>query len=341
MISCIMRELFLRKIELENQLVETIYFGGGTPSLLNESDLCKIIQVIKTEFLCADDIECTLEANPDDITYESVKHWKNAGINRLSIGIQSFDQEDLLWMKRAHTAEEGLNCIEIAQSAGVRNISLDLIYGLPNMDNTRWLKQINKAVDLGVTHISAYCLTVEEKTALHQMVRSKKIAPASNERQSEQFEILISTLNNAGFTHYEISNFSKAGFISKHNSNYWKGVHYLGIGPSAHAFNGVSRSWNIANNHQYMKLVQNNEIWYESEILTIKDQFNELLLTGLRTIWGVNLKQLEKLSPFSQEFKIQLNDFKSKDWVTISDNQLILTEAGKHWADRIAQGLFA
>jgi oxygen-independent coproporphyrinogen-3 oxidase len=303
MISCLQKELVARKAELKNQVIETIYFGGGTPSLLKTTDIEKLLQTIHATFHCTENLECTLEANPDDITLHQVEAWKSAGINRLSVGIQSFDSEDLLWMNRAHSADEGLNCIRIAQQGGIENISLDLIYGLPNMDNERWLKQIQQAIDLDVTHISAYCLTVEEKTALHQLVKKKQIQPASNEQQSEQFELLISALKNAGFEHYEISNFAKPGFISKHNSNYWKGIHYLGIGPSAHSFDGNSRTWNIANNQQYMRLINADEIAFEKEILSSKDQFNELLLTGLRTCWGVDMTALQKNLPLSKEFE--------------------------------------
>jgi oxygen-independent coproporphyrinogen-3 oxidase len=341
MIACLQKELVTRKSELNNQVIETIYFGGGTPSLLKVRDLEKFIQTTRADFTCAENLECTLEANPDDITLQQVEAWKGAGINRLSVGIQSFDSEDLLWMNRAHSAEEGLNCIRIAQQGGIENISLDLIYGLPNMDNDRWIKQINQAIELNVTHISAYCLTVEEKTALHQLVKKKQIKPASNEQQSEQFDLLISTLKNAGFEHYEISNFAKPGFISKHNSNYWKGSHYLGIGPSAHSFDGNSRSWNIANNQQYIRLINSNEIAFEKEILSPKDQFNELLLIGLRTSWGVDMNQLQEQLIFSDDFNRNLTDFESKNWLKIVDNQIILTDEGKHWADFIAQELFA
>jgi oxygen-independent coproporphyrinogen-3 oxidase len=340
MIACLQKELIARKDELENQVIETIYFGGGTPSLLNVAELEKLIQTVNEEYNCAENLECTLEANPDDIILQEVEAWKSAGINRLSIGIQSFDPEDLLWMNRAHSADEGLNCIRIAQQGGIENISLDLIYGLPNMDNDRWMKQINQAIELNVTHISAYCLTVEEKTALHQLVKKKQIQPGSNEQQSEQFELLISALKNAGFEHYEISNFAKPGFISKHNSNYWKGIHYLGIGPSAHSFDGNSRSWNIANNQQYIRLINASEIVFEKEILSLKDQFNELLLIGLRTSWGVDMTALQEKLTFSEEFKRNLSDFQSKDWLKIVDNQIILTDEGKHWADFIAQELF-
>lgn len=340
MIACILQEIIQRKNELIGQNVATIYFGGGTPSILKPADLQVLIDAIRTNYSVTPAFECTLEANPDDISAEAVSSWMKAGVNRLSVGIQSFDEQDLRWMNRAHTAEEGFNCIEIAQHAGIQNISLDLMYGLPTMDNGRWLLQIERAIKLGIKHISAYCLTIEAKTALHQLVAKQKIIPASNELQSEQFEILVATLQKAGFEQYEISNFAQAGYISQHNSNYWKGVHYLGIGPSAHSFDGISRAWNVANNQQYMRLMKANLPVFEREILTQNDQFNELLLTGLRTCWGVDLVKLAAILVPSDSFWTQIADFESKNWLKIHNNQLTLTEAGKLWADKIAQDLF-
>lgn len=340
MIAALLKEMVLRSHELEGELVETIYFGGGTPSLLTEEELNSFMQSVRQNFNCADAPECTLEANPDDIDTQKVKSWKAAGINRLSVGIQSFDEADLVWMNRAHSAQQGPDSIRIAQNGGITNISLDLMYGLPDMDNERWLKQIGQAISLDVKHISAYCLTVEEKTALHQLVKQKKIVPAGNEQQGEQFELLVSTLKEAGIMQYEISNFAREGFISRHNSNYWRGVPYLGIGPSAHSFDGRSRSWNIANNQLYIKKINQNEPWYEKEILTPKDQFNELLLTGLRTTWGVDLAQLEKLHPLSESFNRTLAAYRSKGWVEEDDKHLVLTEAGRLFADAIAQEFF-
>lgn len=340
MIACILQEIIQRKNELIGQNVATIYFGGGTPSILKPADLQVLIDAIRTNYSVTPAFECTLEANPDDISAETVNSWMKAGVNRLSVGIQSFDEQDLRWMNRAHSAEEGMNCIKIAQEIGIKNISLDLMYGLPNMDNARWLKQIQQAIDLNVQHISAYCLTVEEKTALHQLVVKQKIIPASNELQSEQFETLVNELRKAGFFQYEISNFAQSGYISKHNSNYWKGVHYLGIGPSAHSFDGVSRAWNVANNQQYMRLMKANQPVFEREILTLNDQFNELLLTGLRTCWGVDLQQLSRILSLSESFWNQLAAFEARNWLHVKDHQLILTESGKLWADKIAQDLF-
>jgi oxygen-independent coproporphyrinogen-3 oxidase len=335
-----LQEIIQRKNELIGQNVATIYFGGGTPSILKPTDLQVFIDAIRTNYSVMPAFECTLEANPDDISADAVSDWIKAGVNRLSVGIQSFDEADLNWMNRAHTAEEGMNCIRIAQEGGIQNISLDLMYGLPNMDNSRWLKQIQHAIDLNVQHISAYCLTVEEKTALHQLVAKQQIIPASNELQGEQFETLVAALQKAGFFQYEISNFAQAGYISNHNSNYWKGVHYLGIGPSAHSFDGISRAWNVANNQQYMRLMKANLPVFEREILTQNDQFNELLLTGLRTCWGVDLQQLSKILSPSEAFWNQLTEFEARNWLHVKDHQLILTEAGKLWADKIAQDLF-
>lgn len=340
MIDAMLREIGLRKQELEGERISTIYFGGGTPSLLPAEQLNALLGTIRDTFDCVEAPECTLEANPDDITEAKVQEWKAAGINRLSVGIQSFDEMDLRWMNRAHSAEQGLDCIHIAQAGGITNISLDLMYGLPEMDNDRWLKQIRQAIALDVTHISAYCLTVETKTALHKLVQQQKIVPASNEAQGEQFELLVSTLKAAGIHQYEISNFAKEGFISQHNSNYWRGVPYLGIGPSAHSFDGKSRSWNIASNKEYIRRINAGESWLETELLTGKDQFNELLLTGLRTIWGVDLVQLGKLHQLSAAFEKTLEEYSTKGWITANGNQLVLTEAGKLWADAIAQDLF-
>lgn len=340
MIQSLCQELMLRAPQLTNQVVDSIYFGGGTPSLLKSEYLVQIFETIYSLFKVNQHVEITLEANPDDIDIESVQQWKQAGINRLSIGIQSFDEVDLKWMNRAHSQQQAEACLSIAQQVGITNISLDLMYGLPEMDNERWLKQINKALALKPTHISAYCLTIEENTALDKMIQQHKIVPASNEQQSEHFSVLITALKKHGFEQYEISNFGLPGFQAVHNSNYWKGIHYIGIGPSAHSFNGISRSWNIANNHQYMKFITQGETWYESEVLSKQNQFNELLLTGLRTSWGVNLEQLVAILPLSTNFSQKLNDFIEKGWMEIHDQSIILTEQGKYWADAIAADLF-
>jgi len=340
MIASIVDELKKRASYLEGKNIETIYFGGGTPSLLTKDELLFILNTIKALFVIEEDVELTLEANPDDIQESSLKEWKELGFNRLSIGLQSFKASDLKWMNRAHTSEEALNCVQLAQKEGFRNISIDLIYGLPNLTIKEWKETIQTVIDLNITHVSAYCLTVEAKTALHTMVKKKEIVPSDEDQQSEQFITLIETLKKAGIEQYEISNFSKKGFHSKHNSNYWKGKYYLGVGPSAHSFNGVSRSWNIANNQSYMRFLKLNEEWFETEILTLDNQFNELLLTGLRTIYGVSIERLSEIQSFTKDFSLQLQNFKSENWIMEEEGMLKLTEEGKLRADYIASSLF-
>ena len=342
MIQAMISEIKNRAQELNTEYLASIYFGGGTPSLLTSEELEEIFKEIRKYWKINTETEITLEANPDDITVEKVTTWVNAGINRLSVGIQSFDAEDLAWMNRAHTETQGLNCLQIAQENGIKNLSLDLIYGLPNMDVKRWKKQIEIALETGVQHISAYCLTVEEKTALHQWVKMKKINPASNEMQSEHFNCLIETVGKAGFEQYEISNFAKAGFYAKHNTSYWQGKSYLGIGPSAHSFDGEkTRKWNIANNQKYIQGITNENPFFEEEKLLPSERFNELILTGLRTKWGVSLRKLQEITSIPLDFRSKMKEFETKNWLTISKQQhIILTSAGKLMADHIASELF-
>jgi oxygen-independent coproporphyrinogen III oxidase len=340
MLKSMLKEIELNKEYVGNETIETIYFGGGTPSLLKSEEIKYFIDCIYQHFQVSEFSEITLEANPDDISYEKVLTWKEIGINRLSIGVQSFDEKDLTWMNRAHTATESLECVKNAQQAGIDNISIDLIYGLPNMDVARWKKQVQKAIQLDVKHISAYCLTVEEKTALNHLVQKGKLIPAHSDLQVKHFEILQHELKIAGFEHYEISNFAKQNYISKHNSSYWLGKKYLGIGPSAHSFDGKSRKWNISNNPAYIKEINRNGDYFEIERLTSKDRFNELILTGLRTKWGVSLNKLHELYPFSNEFEDSLSQFIHENHVQIIDNQIVLTDSGKNIADYVAQTLF-
>ena len=275
MVNAICKEIALRQNYLQDKNLQSIYFGGGTPSLLNQKQLLQIFETIEKHFTIHPNAEITLEANPDDLSEEKLSELKHTPINRLSIGVQSFFDADLKWMNRAHNSEEALNCVGLAKKAGFENISVDLIYGLPNFSIEDWKKNIQTVIRFGIQHVSAYCLTVEEKTVLSKWVAQKKIVPANEDDQSEQFEILVNELEKAGIEQYEISNFSLPGFHSKHNSNYWKGKHYLGIGPSAHSFNGTSRSWNIANNRTYMREIQEGKRWFETEELTTKNQFNE------------------------------------------------------------------
>ncbi|MGV3630063.1 MAG: radical SAM family heme chaperone HemW [Bacteroidota bacterium] len=339
MIRSMARELEMRKAEL-NLPLDTVYFGGGTPSIAQTEGLQELLHTVHRNFNLSPDAEITLEANPDDIRPETVAAWRAMGINRLSIGIQSFDAPDLEWMNRAHNVQEGLHAVQIARRGGISNISIDLIYGLPDMDAARWKKQLAMALQLGVKHISAYCLTVEKKTALDQLVRNQKIKPASNDMQAVHFEILQKTLKEAGFIQYEVSNFGIPDFFSRHNSSYWRGEHYLGIGPSAHSFDGNSRSWNIAGNRPYMQHIAENKLPVEREKLEAKDRFNELLLTGLRTIWGVDLKQLKEILEPGSEFDCKIKELSTNGQARIKNNHLLLTESGMLYADRIALDLF-
>ena len=269
--------------------IETIYFGGGTPSLLSPDEIFSIISAIKINYQVVPGAEVTLEANPDDIHSEKLVVWKNSGINRLSIGIQSFIERDLKWMNRAHNVEQAINSINLSLDAGFENFSIDLIFGTPGLTDQEWKKNIQTVIDLNVPHVSAYALTVEPKTALEKMIELKKKENVNNEVQAKQFLILMEMMRRAGYEHYEISNFAKPGFRSRHNSSYWQGEKYIGIGPSAHSFNGNERSWNVANNQIYIKSLEQNQIESEKEILTSAQKLNEYVMTSLRTIEGMNL----------------------------------------------------
>jgi oxygen-independent coproporphyrinogen-3 oxidase len=333
-------EISLRSDYLTKKELNSIYFGGGTPSLLSSEELKGIMSRIRETFSITEETEITLETNPDDITELSVAGWIEAGINRISIGLQSFREKDLHWMNRAHSVEEALQCVRIAQGAGIKNISVDLIYGLPELSLDEWKAHLKTVIEMGVPHVSAYCLTVEEKTALHKLVKDRKILPAGEDDQSDQFLALTEMLKNAGFQHYEISNFGKPGYEAIHNSNYWKGEEYLGIGPSAHSFDGISRRWNVANNSAYIKHFKDGGAWFEEEILSTTDQWNELILTGLRTSYGVSLGQLERLQPIPISIHAMISELTESGLATLQDGVLILTDSGRLQADHIASELF-
>ncbi len=336
-----MKQELINQVEyLENKPVETIYFGGGTPSLLTKTELLELLNTIRLNYHVTDHPEITLEANPDDINRSSLKDWKLAGINRLSVGLQSFKREDLEWMNRAHTVDEALNCIQLAKDFNFENLTVDLIYGLPNLTMEEWEQHIRTVISMDVPHISAYCLTIEEKTALHSLVQKGKISPASENSQSDQFLLLVKVLQENGYQQYEISNFSKPGNQSKHNSNYWKGEWYLGIGPSAHSFNGVSRKWNIANNQKYMKAINENKIAFEIEILTPENQFNERILTGIRTIYGVNISELSSIIDLPHDFLSSIDSFTKSGYMKTEQKTIFLTQTGRLQADYIASELF-
>lgn len=340
MVAALTQELRNRNAYLAQEL-ETVYLGGGTPSLLAAGDLQKIFTGIRQSFTFKQLRECTLEANPDDINPTFLEQLKSTPVNRLSIGIQSFREPDLKFMNRAHNAEEAINAVSLAQKAGYTNITIDLIYGTPGLSNKDWKENLERAIDLGVQHISSYALTVEEKTALaHQIAKGKTPEPQS-EQAAEQFEILVETLCSNGFEHYEISNFAKPGHYAIHNTNYWNGAHYLGIGPSAHSFNGQSRQWNVANNALYCKGIFAGDPVHEVELLSREDQINETLLTGLRTMWGVDLDKFrQKFGQKAFDGLINRLDKEKPLHYTLTEQHLKLTEAGKLFADGIAARLF-
>lgn len=340
MINAIIKEATINKNYL-TQAIETIYFGGGTPSLCNANDIEKIILHLKELFEVKENVEITIETNPDDISEEKLISWKLAGINRLSMGIQSFADEDLQWMNRAHNSKQSVESIELIQKH-FDNLTIDLIYGTPTLSNEQWLKNIDIAIAYNIPHISCYALTVEPKTALDKLIEKKKLANVDADKQAHHFELLIDKLNDAGYQHYEISNFAKSGFRSKHNSSYWQGKHYLGLGPSAHSYNGNSRQWNIANNALYLKSIEQNTIPFEIEILTNEQQLNEYIMTALRTIEGISLNYVqEKFGEKEKEnLLIRAEVFVKNNSLTIYNQFVQLTSKSKFLADGIAADLF-
>lgn len=341
MVLALAKEIKLRKSEFQNESVATIYFGGGTPSRLSIADLRFLIATIYEQYTIVEKPEITLEANPDDLSESYLLELKAIGFNRLSIGIQSFFEDDLKLMNRAHNSAEAKKCLEIATQY-FDNISLDLIYGIPRMSNERWQQNIETALSFGIPHISSYALTVEPKTALNKLIQTGKIASPNDEVAQEHFMILVETLEKNGFVHYELSNFGKENYFSQNNSAYWLGKKYIGIGPSAHSYDGISRSWNVANNALYLKALKNDELPNEVEKLTLEDRYNEYIMTGLRTIWGVSLVRIEQEfgSDFLNYLKKQSQKFIDDGLLSITDDILKPTLKGKFLTDGIASDLF-
>jgi oxygen-independent coproporphyrinogen-3 oxidase len=352
MVLALAKEIQLRKNELldcarsdkndaEFWEVETIYFGGGTPSVLTTEEIEFLIAEVYHHYSVVENPEITLEANPDDLTSERIVELSKSPINRLSIGIQSFFEDDLTMMNRAHNSVEAQKCLELATQY-FNNISIDLIYGIPGMSNEQWQQNIETALRFGVPHISSYALTVESKTALNTLIQKGKIDAPKDEVAEAHFQILVETLEKNGFIHYELSNFGKENYFSKNNSAYWLGKKYIGIGPSAHSYDGISRSWNVANNALYLKAIQQNQLPSEKEILSTADRYNEYIMTGLRTIWGVALDRIER------EFGLDYLDYLIKqsekfikdELLAIENNILKPTSKGKFLTDGIASDLF-
>ena len=344
LVKSILLELDSRINYLPNKSIETIYFGGGTPSLLSEKESFLILEKIHKQYNVSKQAEITFECNPDDLSNDKLKELKRLEVNRLSIGLQSFDEEELKWMNRAHTAAESEACVKKAQDRGFENITIDLIYGSKFSNLSNWKKTLDKVIALDIKHISSYNLTIEDKTKLGHDFKVKKEVAIDDEKSSELFLEMIDRLEKNNFIHYEISNFGKDGFFSTHNSNYWKGKHYIGLGPSAHSFDGVSRQWNVSNNNQYIKqLSENSTNYFEKEILTEKERFNEYILVSLRTIWGIDLIYLQTNfnSDFTKMFLRQIDNYIKQQLVVVNGTTYCLTEKGKLLADKIASDLFA
>jgi len=341
MVAAICKEIAIRRDYLVDRDLKSIYFGGGTPSLLQEEDLASIFETLAKHFNWSTSAEITLEANPDDINPEKLLIFKKMGINRLSIGVQSFFDEDLLWMNRAHQATEALKSIKMAQDAGFSNITIDLIYGSPVTKMEMWESNIQQALRLEIPHISSYCLTVEEKTALFHQVKTGKTLAPDPEKSNDQFAMLMHTLTNAGYDHYEISNFGKPGHHAVHNTNYWKGAHYLGLGPSAHSYNGTSRSWNVAHNKKYIDALGTDVLPLETETLSDATRYNEYIMTGLRTMWGVGQADIRSFGElYLNYFETMIQPEIVSGLVKTDNERYYLTREGKFFADRIAMDLF-
>lgn len=341
MVLALAKEIAFRKNEFKDEVVETIYFGGGTPSILDIADVRLLIDRVYANYRVIENPEITVEANPDDLTETRIIELSTNRINRLSIGIQSFFEDDLKLMNRAHNSAEAKKCLEIATQY-FDNISIDLIYGVPGMSNDKWLQNIETALSFNVPHISSYALTVEPKTALHTFIKKGIIPQPDDEVAQEHFHLLVDKLEENGFIHYELSNFGKPTYFSKNNSSYWLGKKYIGIGPSAHSYNGISRSWNVSNNTQYLKSIAENQLPLETETLTKTDRYNEYVMTGLRTIWGISLDRIEQ--EFGKSYLDYLNQQADKyiedHLLFVDDNVLRTTKNGKFLSDGIASDLF-
>ncbi|MFF5383795.1 radical SAM family heme chaperone HemW [Pedobacter suwonensis] len=341
MVEAICKEIKMKKDRIPGQ-VGSIYLGGGTPSILSENALQKIFDTINHTFSVDANAEITIETNPDDLTARKLKELKQLPVNRFSVGVQSFYDEDLIWMNRAHQAQEAEDCIRRSQDAGFENLTLDLIYGYPLLTDQKWLSNIEKAIELEVPHISAYALTVEPRTALAHAIKNKKQTPVNDNQSAAQFVILMDKLLNAGFEHYEISNLAKPGHYAVHNTNYWKGIDYIGVGPSAHGFNGQNRYINPPNNALYLEALNQNKLPEMVEELSLHDRFNEYIMTSLRTMWGTDLQKINSVfgKDFLEETKYNLKNFEDKDWLVIDSDHIYLSQNGKLFADHIASELF-
>ena len=325
-----------------DDVIESIYFGGGTPSVLNKHELSTILNALHTQYTIAPNVEITFECNPDDLSSSYLADLKLLGVNRLSIGVQSFNNDHLKWMNRSHDSAQSLQCVDMAASVGFTDITIDLIYGIPSLGLHEWQETVERALELPINHLSAYGLTLEPNTPYQRLVDQKKYHSPQDEKTSDHFEALVAIINAKGWEHYEVSNFCKTGNYSRHNTAYWQNKKYLGLGPSAHSFTGTERHWNVSNNAEYNLKIAAVEQAFESKFLSVEDRINEYVLTGLRTKWGVNLEELNHKygHPIVSLFANELNEWESQGWITISQGQLTLTSSGLLFADYIASELF-
>jgi oxygen-independent coproporphyrinogen-3 oxidase len=341
-VTALLKEMDLQKHYLGEEPVETIYFGGGTPSLLTKTEIQVILEKLYAVFEVGADTEITLEANPDDITEAELQNWIRAGVNRLSIGVQSFFQEDLVWMNRAHNATQAIRSIMSAKEQGIDNISIDLIYGTPDLSNEAWQENLSTALGLGIPHLSCYALTLEPNTALYHLIKQKKTPDLDSDKQANQFLLMSEILEKAGYEHYEISNFALPKKRSRHNTAYWLGKKYLGLGPSAHSYNGQYRQWNIASNLGYIQAITENRPAFAKEELTQTQQINEYIMISLRTTEGIDLKKIADNfgTQTSQTLYTMARPYLKDLRLQQRNENLVLTREGKLFADGIAASLF-
>jgi oxygen-independent coproporphyrinogen-3 oxidase len=340
-IKAVCRELILRKLEYASDEIQSIYFGGGTPTVLDVTELNTILKTVYKNYKVSETAEITLEANPDDLDLEKIKQLSNTKINRLSIGIQSFHESELSAMNRAHDAEDAKKCLELA-TAYFDNITIDLMFGMPTMSIELWRQNLRIAFEFGIKHLSCYSLTVEPKTALEHFIKKGSHPPMDDELAAQHFEVLLEETSAHGLTHYETCSFGHPDYFSKHNTSYWLGKTYMGVGPSAHSFDGTKRSWNVSNNSKYIKALEVDKLPFESEVLSVENRFNEYIMTGLRTIWGISLGKIE--ADYGVKIKDHLlqnsKKFISSNTLVIEDNHLKITTSGKFLSDGIASDLF-
>lgn len=340
-VKALAKEAETEKEYLKGERINSIYFGGGTPSILEISNLEFLISNLFKNYTVAENAEISLEANPDDITSKRLSEWKDLGINRLSIGIQSFFEKELRWMNRAHNAERAVNSLQLARKE-FDNITIDLIYGSPLLTDEMWKQNVDRAIESGIPHLSCYALTVEEKTPLHKLINTNKTPNVDNDKQARQFLLLMQWLKEKDYDHYEVSNFAKPGFRSRHNSSYWKGEKYLGLGPSAHSYNEIERRWNVANNNLYIKSINEDCVQRETELLTSTQKLNELIMISLRTMEGLDLNKLEREFGIKERERIEkkVQKFATSNLVTLNNSVVQLTDEGMLRADGIASELF-